>query len=183
MNSSGIITKQTVEFAYKTFGDYVLITNSQDLKFFGDYTADFTAVGGGGGYVTTVKGVSIRKDNTLRFSIGSGGSNLDSHDDNATAGAGGATSVSLNNSTIVTAAGGNGGYSFYNPSNYTMDIIGGAGNGKGGDGVTGSAGVSGTKHIFDDESKDLAGGGGGGLKSGVGSSSGHAGAVYMRLNP
>ena len=245
VNSSGIITKQTVEFAYKTFGDYVLITNSQDLKFFGDYTADFTAVGGGGGgrthtlnngiyggagggggYVTTVKGVSIRKDNTLRFSIGSGGSNLDSHDDNATAGAGGATSVSLNNSTIVTAAGGNGGYSFYNPSNYTMDIIGGAGNGKGGDGVTGSAGVSGTKHIFDDESKDLAGGGGGGgcgrrdsgnfslpggaphgargsdgnntkaqdptgpgggggggLKSGVGSSSGHAGAVYMRLNP
>ena len=139
--------------------------------------------GGGGGYVTTSLGNSTLLLSELIIIIGAGGSAGGISNQVGTPGTdGGATSVQLLNSNVITALGGSGGKG----KNLTGSR-GGSGNGNGGgwnsqDKTMEEAG-NGTGYIFNDSSLGLAGGGGGGggddtsVKAG-GAPYGGAGAYY-----
>lgn len=155
VNAAGVLTRQTVEFAYKTYEDYILLTTSQVMKFSRAYKLDLTAVGGGGGgaagvsqasagdfgggggggYVNTVLDVQIDKDESLQLNIGSGGTVGTFSGSSAQkyyAGSGGYTQVVRNKdqSVIVTATGGNGGQGSYRENNTSLNFA--SGNGVGG---------------------------------------------------
>ena len=174
VNAAGVLTRQTVEFAYKTYENYVLLTTSQVMKFSRAYKLDLTAVGGGGGstgvntksafgagggggYVETQLDIDVDTSDKLTVTIGAGGS-IHYITNATTAGnPGGHTAVDKGSIRLVSAYGGTGsgvnnGVSFQ-----------GTGNGNGG--VRSNSVVNptnGTGFIFNDASLGLAGGGGGG---------------------
>lgn len=130
----------------------------------GDY--EQSASGGGGGYVSTKTGVTSIAKAALKITVGSAGSGGLHQSYAASPGAsGGTTSVTLSDTALVTANGGNGGESGYGKSYGTL-IPGGTGNGNGGTGTSKSgvncSGSAGSGYIFNDSTLGLAGGGGGG---------------------
>ena len=180
--ASAYITKQTVEFAYLTYENYIRLDASQVMKFSKAYKLDLTAVGGGGGgtgvnhvggqvqvpscsgggggYVTTTLDYKIEGKEEIQINIGSKGTAYNNYPQTGqqvvTAGKGGTTTVirKKNTSTIVSAEGGNGG-----TWAYQQTAVGGTGNGNGG--VGGNKGGNANGYIFNDSSLGLAGGGGG----------------------
>lgn len=157
VNSTGVVTKQTVEFAYKTYENYVLITSSQTIQFFKDRVVDFTAVGGGGGtvgwtnaqttsygarssgggggYVQTVLAYKVSKGERITFNIGSGGQTLSpTTPGNYVGGNGGTTKVQKNGVDFLSALGGNGGGGWLDGRSASGNEFpaGGEGNGNGG---------------------------------------------------
>lgn len=188
VNAAGVLTRQTVEFAYKTYEDYILLTTSQVMKFSRAYKLDLTAVGGGGGgvgptgrgqygagggggggYAKSLLDVNILKDEILKIVIGSGGP-YGTYTSTGTiiASNGGITSIEKNDVEILTVNGGSGGKGWFGSSGTTA---GGIGNGNGGAEL--ANGTNATIFIFNDQSLGLAGGGGGG-----GSGSGNASQQY-----
>ena len=188
VNAAGVLTRQTVEFAYKTYENYVLLTTSQVMKFSRAYKLDLTAVGGGGGgvgptgrgqygagggggggYAKSLLDVNILKDEILKIVIGSGGP-YGTYTSTGTiiASNGGITSIEKNDVEILTVNGGSGGKGWFGSSGTTA---GGIGNGNGGAEL--ANGTNATIFIFNDQSLGLAGGGGGG-----GSGSGNASQQY-----
>lgn len=174
VNAAGVLTRQTVEFAYKTYENYVLLTTSQVMKFSRAYKLDLTAVGGGGGstgvntksafgagggggYVETQLDIDVDTSDKLTVTIGAGGS-IHYITNATTAGnPGGHTAVDKGSIRLVSAYGGTG-------SGVNNGVpFQGTGNGNGG--VRSNSGVNptnGTGFIFNDASLGLAGGGGGG---------------------
>lgn len=172
VNAAGVLTRQTVEFAYKTYEDYILLTSSQVMKFSRAYKLDLTAVGGGGGgvgdsrsgssfiaagggggYVQTSLDITVEKEEDATLMVGSGGTAVVNVGTNTKGGDGGVTSLTIK-TVVVTANGGTGGASVTSGT-----ASGGAGNGRGGN--SNAAGVAGTGYIFNDSSLGPAGGGGG----------------------
>ena len=177
INSNGVLTRQVVEFAYKTYENYVLITSSQNIQFFKDRMVDFTAVGGGGGpsygkfyrggegwgggggYVQTILNVNAAKSDIFNISIGSAGDvAITSNQSDTKAGSnGGTTTIDKNRKNLLTANGGQGS-GFINGS-----ITIGSGNGTGSHySNKDEKATDGTGFIFNDSNLGLAGGGGGG---------------------
>lgn len=185
VESTGTITDTTISLLEQT--DIIEITESKTAKCSQTITsADITVVGGGGGgggastdasathtplnagggggggYVTTSLGISKLLLSELIIIIGAGGSAGTTVNKVGQPGTdGGATSVQLLNSNVITALGGSGGL-----GKNTSGSRGGAGNGNGG-GYDSSAKTTnlagnGTGYIFNDSSLGLAGGGGGG---------------------
>ena len=174
VNAAGVLTRQTVEFAYKTYENYVLLTTSQVMKFSRAYKLDLTAVGGGGGstgvntksafgagggggYVETQLDIDVDTSDKLTVTIGAGGS-IHYITNATTAGnPGGHTAVDKGSIRLVSAYGGTG-------SGVNNGVpFQGTGNGNGG--VRSNSVVNptnGTGFIFNDASLGLAGGGGGG---------------------
>jgi hypothetical protein len=174
VNAAGVLTRQTVEFAYKTYEDYILLTTSQVMKFSRAYKLDLTAVGGGGGstgvntksafgagggggYVETQLDIDVDTSDKLTVTIGAGGS-IHYITNATTAGnPGGHTAVDKGSIRLVSAYGGTG-------SGVNNGVpFQGTGNGNGG--VRSNSVVNptnGTGFIFNDASLGLAGGGGGG---------------------
>lgn len=174
VNAAGVLTRQTVEFAYKTYENYVLLTTSQVMKFSRAYKLDLTAVGGGGGstgvntksafgagggggYVETQLDIDVDTSDKLTVTIGAGGS-IHYITNATTAGnPGGCTAVDKGSIRLVSAYGGTG-------SGVNNGVpFQGTGNGNGG--VRSNSVVNptnGTGFIFNDASLGLAGGGGGG---------------------
>ena len=174
VNAAGVLTRQTVEFVYKTYEDYILLTTSQVMKFSRAYKLDLTAVGGGGGstgvntksafgagggggYVDTQLDVDVDTSDELTVTIGAGGS-IHYITNATTAGnPGGHTAVDKGSIRLVSAYGGTG-------SGVNNGVpFQGTGNGNGG--VRSNSVVNptnGTGFIFNDASLGLAGGGGGG---------------------
>ena len=174
VNAAGVLTRQTVEFAYKTYENYVLLTTSQVMKFSRAYKLDLTAVGGGGGstgvntksafgagggggYVETQLDIDVDTSDKLTVTIGAGGS-IHYITTATTAGnPGGHTAVDKGSIRLVSAYGGTG-------SGVNNGVpFQGTGNGNGG--VRSNSVVNptnGTGFIFHDASLGLAGGGGGG---------------------
>ena len=174
VNAAGVLTRQTVEFAYKTYENYVLLTTSQVMKFSRAYKLDLTAVGGGGGstgvntksafgagggggYVETQLDLDVDTSAKLTVTIGAGGS-IHYITNATTAGnPGGHTAVDKGSIRLVSAYGGTG-------SGVNNGVpFQGTGNGNGG--VRSNSVVNptnGTGFIFNDASLGLAGGGGGG---------------------
>ena len=174
VNAAGVLTRQTVEFAYKTYENYVLLTTSQVMKFSRAYKLDLTAVGGGGGstgvntksafgagggggYVETQLDIDVDTSDKLTVTIGAGGS-IHYITNATTAGnTGGHTAVDKGSIRLVSAYGGTG-------SGVNNGVpFQGTGNGNGG--VRSNSVVNptnGTGFIFNDASLGLAGGGGGG---------------------
>lgn len=174
VNAAGVLTRQTVEFAYKTYENYVLLTTSQVMKFSRAYKLDLTAVGGGGGstgvntksafgagggggYVETQLDIDVDTSDKLTVTIGAGGS-IHYITNATTAGnSGGHTAVDKGSIQLVSAYGGTG-------SGVNNGVpFQGTGNGNGG--VRSNSVVNptnGTGFIFNDASLGLAGGGGGG---------------------
>ena len=174
VNAAGVLTRQTVEFAYKTYENYVLLTTSQVMKFSRAYKLDLTAVGGGGGstgvntksafgagggggYVETQLDIDVDTSDKLTVTIGAGGS-IHYITNATTAGnPGGHTAVDKGSIRLVSAYGGTG-------SGVNTGVpFQGTGNGNGG--VRSNSVVNptnGTGFIFNDASLGLAGGGGGG---------------------
>ena len=188
VSAAGVLTRQTVEFAYKTYENYILLTTSQVMKFSRACKLDLTAVGGGGGgvgptgrgqygagggggggYAKSLLDVNILKDEILKIVIGSGGP-YGTYTSTGTiiASNGGITSIEKNDVEILTVNGGSGGKGWFGSSGTTA---GGIGNGNGGAGL--ANGTNATIFIFNDQSLGLAGGGGGG-----GSGSGNASQQY-----
>lgn len=145
-----------------------LLETSADYKLAGNIaSADFCAVGGGGGgranqsnydgrgggggYVTNDMNRSLSGKKALSIEVGAGGSR------NST---GGTTTVKLDGTTIASAAGGQNG----------------TGNGNGGG--SGKAGGNGTVRVFNDSSLPLPGGGGGCGNAAGGKDFGGHGAWY-----
>lgn len=174
VNAAGVLTRQTVEFVYKPYEDYILLTTSQVLKFSRPYKLDLTAVGGGGGgvgdsragssflaagggggYVQTALDITVEKEEDVTLTVGSGGSAVVAGSTNTKGGDGGITSLTVHENIVVTANGGIGGASAVSGT-----ASGGAGNGRGGN--SNGVGTSGAGYIFNDSSLGLAGGGGGG---------------------
>lgn len=174
VNAAGVLTRQTVEFVYKPYEDYILLTTSQVLKFSRPYKLDLTAVGGGGGgvgdsragssflaagggggYVQTALDITVEKEEDVTLTVGSGGSAVVAGSTNTKGGDGGITSLTVHENVVVTANGGIGGASAVSGT-----ASGGAGNGRGGN--SNGVGTSGAGYIFNDSSLGLAGGGGGG---------------------
>ena len=173
VNAAGVLTRQTVEFAYKTYENYVLLTTSQVMKFSRAYKLDLTAVGGGGGstgvntksafgagggggYVETQLDIDVDTSDKLTVTIGAGGS-IHYITNATTAGnPGGHTAVDKGSIRLVSAYGGTG-------SGVNNGVpFQGTGNGNGG--VRSNSVVNptnGTGFIFNDASLGLAGGGGG----------------------
>ena len=181
VNAAGVLTRQTVEFAYKTYENYVLLTTSQVMKFSRAYKLDLTAVGGGGGstgvntksafgagggggYVETQLDIDVDTSDKLTVTIGAGGS-IHYITNATTAGnPGGHTAVDKGSIRLVSAYGGTG-------SGVNNGVpFQGTGNGNGG--VRSNSVVNptnGTGFIFNDASLGLAGGcGGGGFLAGAG---------------
>lgn len=185
IESTGTITDTTISLLEQT--DIIEITESKTVKISQATTSvDITAVGGGGGggggstnqtsisaltsggggggggYVTTSLGNSTLLLSELIIIIGAGGSAGGKQNKVGEPGTdGGATSVQLLNSNVITALGGSGGR-----GKNTSGSRGGSGNGNGGgwnqpDSTMEEAG-NGTGYIFNDSSLGLAGGGGGG---------------------
>ena len=174
VNAAGVLTRQTVEFAYKTYENYILLTTSQVMKFSRAYKLDLTAVGGGGGstgvntksafgagggggYVETQLDIDVDTSDKLTVTIGAGGS-IHYITNATTAGnPGGHTAVDKGSIRLVSAYGGTG-------SGVNNGVpFQGTGNGNGG--VRSNSVVNptnGTGFIFNDASLGLAGGGGGG---------------------
>lgn len=174
VNAAWVLTRQTVEFAYKTYENYVLLTTSQVMKFSRAYKLDLTAVGGGGGstgvntksafgagggggYVETQLDIDVDTSDKLTVTIGAGGS-IHYITNATTAGnPGGHTAVDKGSIRLVSAYGGTG-------SGVNNGVpFQGTGNGNGG--VRSNSVVNptnGTGFIFNDASLGLAGGGGGG---------------------
>ena len=174
VNAAGVLTRQTVEFAYKTYENYVLLTTSQVMKFSRAYKLDLTAVGGGGGstgvntksafgagggggYVEAQLDIDVDTSDKLTVTIGAGGS-IHYITNATTAGnPGGHTAVDKGSIRLVSAYGGTG-------SGVNNGVpFQGTGNGNGG--VRSNSVVNptnGTGFIFNDASLGLAGGGGGG---------------------
>lgn len=188
VNAAGVLTRQTVEFVYKTYENYILLTTSQVMKFSRACKLDLTAVGGGGGgvgptgrgqygagggggggYAKSLLDVNILKDEILKIVIGSGGP-YGTYTSTGTiiASNGGITSIEKNDVEILTVNGGSGGKGWFGSSGTTA---GGIGNGNGGAEL--ANGTNATIFIFNDQSLGLAGGGGGG-----GSGSGNASQQY-----
>lgn len=179
VNAAGVLTRQTVEFAYKTYENYVLLTTSQVMKFSRAYKLDLTAVGGGGGsgsflkydpsdsfgfgggggYVQTALDVDAEVGDIFQVNIGAGGEALIVQ----TAGSvvpgydGGVTTVNKNSANLLTANGGKG----VNYNGSSMVAATGNGNGAASANPPLSA-TDGIGFIFNDSSLGLAGGGGGG---------------------
>ena len=125
VNAAGVLTRQTVEFAYKTYENYVLLTTSQVMKFSRAYKLDLTAVGGGGGstgvntksafgagggggYVETQLDIDVDTSDKLTVTIGAGGS-IHYITNATTAGnPGGHTAVDKGSIRLVSAYGGTG---------------------------------------------------------------------------
>lgn len=156
INSTGVLTRQIVGFAYKTYENYVLITSSKTFQFFKDRIVDFTAVGGGGagggsqtgydsntgitggggggGYTNTLLNKIVSKTDRIKIAIGSGGrvpslspTNIGTH----LSGNGSKTTISIGESIILEANGGMGGQIVITKTpNYTAQ--GGSGSGPGG---------------------------------------------------
>lgn len=174
VNAAGVLTRQTVEFAYKTYENYILLTTSQVMKFSRACKLDLTAVGGGGGstgvntksafgagggggYVETQLDIDVDTSDKLTVTIGAGGS-IHYITNATTAGnPGGHTAVDKGSIRLVSAYGGTG-------SGVNNGVpFQGTGNGNGG--VRSNSVVNptnGTGFIFNDASLGLAGGGGGG---------------------
>ena len=170
VNAAGVLTRQTVEFAYKTYENYVLLTTSQVMKFSRAYKLDLTAVGGGGGstgvntksafgagggggYVETQLDIDVDTSDKLTVTIGAGGS-IHYITNATTAGnPGGHTAVDKGSIRLVSAYGGTG-------SGVNNGVpFQGTGNGNGG--VRSNSVVNptnGTGFIFNDASLGLAGG-------------------------
>ena len=197
VNAAGVLTRQTVEFVYKTYEDYILLTTSQVMKFSRAYKLDLTAVGGGGGstgvntksafgagggggYVDTQLDVDVDTSDELTVTIGAGGS-IHYITNATTAGnPGGHTAVDKGSIRLVSAYGGTG-------SGVNNGVpFQGTGNGNGG--VRSNSVVNptnGTGFIFNDASLGLAGGGGGGgsqqISTKADASPGGTGGVYIRF--
>ena len=174
VNAAGVLTRQTVEFVYKTYEDYILLTTSQVMKFSRAYKLDLTAVGGGGGstgvntksafgagggggYVDTQLDVDVDTSDELTVTIGAGGSIHYITNATTVGNPGGHTVVDKGSIRLVSAYGGTG-------SGVNNGVpFQGTGNGNGG--VRSNSVVNptnGTGFIFNDASLGLAGGGGGG---------------------
>lgn len=174
VNAAGVLTRQTVEFAYKTYENYVLLTTSQVMKFSRAYKLDLTAVGGGGGstgvntksafgagggggYVETQLDIDVDTSDKLTVTIGAGGSIRYITNATTAGNPGGHTAVDKGSIRLVSAYGGTG-------SGVNNGVpFQGTGNGNGG--VRSNSVVNptnGTGFIFNDASLGLAGGGGGG---------------------
>ena len=171
IESTGNLTRQTITLQFVDPISGVSITNSTtvELSSYVD-SIDITAVGGGGGggmgasnatgsgggggYVQTVTGVQIGETKSIVIQIGAGGVSV-----SGTSADGGTTSVTLDETVIVTANGGHGGTST------NISHAGGTGNGNGGNAATNASvynGGNGIGYKFNDSSLGVAGGGGGG---------------------
>lgn len=130
------------------------------------YQSRLASPGGGGGYCQNAMGLSVEKE--LVVLIGSGGTKggYNSGSEEFVANQGGTTTVTINNSVVLSALGGNGGI------NGKIRSVGGTGNGNGGNGLSQnitsttppatSMGQNGTVRMFNDPSLPRPGGGGGG---------------------
>ena len=149
ISSTGVLTKQTIQFEYKDIGEdgYILITDSQTISFSKKYSLDVTGVGGGGGtvgassaqitsygflsagggggFVSTKLSNIVEKGDMISIVIGSGGTNTVMQGGTPAGmwggGTGGATSVSQNSIQLISANGGNGGQGY-------LDARGNSGN-------------------------------------------------------
>ena len=179
--SSGILTNRTVYL--KPLETELVVTNSdsgiisQDLSSFdlcivgaggggggfsGTNSIETTyKAGGGGGYVQNLLSIEAISGAQISFTVGAGGS---AGGQSTTGGAGGQTSVSYNDSVILTAEGGTGGQ--IQVAGSATRAGGGTGNGTGGQGarnnMSGTAGTDGTGYKYNDSGLGLIGGGGGG---------------------
>ena len=167
IQSAGILTTQNI-----TLQPIERLLTSSDTYEFSPpaKTADFCAVGagggsvatpggplasgGGGGYVSNLLNYSL-SIKTFSVLIGAGGQPLNASGPLPQGNDGGTTSVSVGSNAILTANGGSGATAYY---------IGGNGNGKGGDATTLSSayGSPGTGYKFNEQSQGVPGGGGGG---------------------